>query len=58
MLHSKDNGMGLGDKGIEGINEFKYQHICNSICKEWKLPQLDSEEPEEDDMYHKDPRAV
>ncbi len=30
--------MGLGDKGIEGINEFKNQHQCNSICKQLQLP--------------------
>ncbi|KAF9479031.1 hypothetical protein BDN70DRAFT_932879 [Pholiota conissans] len=55
---AEDKGMGLSDKEIEGIKEFKYQHICNSICKEWELPQLYSEKPEEGNMYYKDSRPA
>ena len=52
--------MGLGDKGTEGINKFKLQHTCNSICKELQLPNISREneaqalvEPadDSDDLY-------
>ncbi|KAF8961420.1 kinase-like domain-containing protein [Flammula alnicola] len=46
MAHSKDQGMGLGDKGVEGINGFKLQHTCNSICKELQLPHIEARENE------------
>lgn len=36
--------MGLGDKGLEGINQFKLQHICNSICKDLQLPSITQED--------------
>jgi hypothetical protein len=36
--------MGLGDKGTEGIDEFKRQHTCNSICKELQLPDISQED--------------
>ncbi|KAF8179207.1 kinase-like domain-containing protein [Pholiota molesta] len=44
MAHSKDQAMGLGDKGTEGIDEFKRQHTCNSICKELQLPDISQED--------------
>lgn len=57
--------MGLGDKGTEGIDEFKLQHMCNSICKDLQLPGIESPESkapaaelraedDPDDMYGDD----
>ncbi|KJA29094.1 hypothetical protein HYPSUDRAFT_196518 [Hypholoma sublateritium FD-334 SS-4] len=39
MAHSEKKQMGLGDKGIDGIKEFKEQHQCNAICKQLQLPE-------------------
>jgi hypothetical protein len=32
--------MGLGDNGVEGIQQFCDQHQCNSVCKALDLPDL------------------
>ncbi|KAF8185942.1 kinase-like domain-containing protein [Pholiota molesta] len=32
------------DDGTEGIDEFKRQHTCNSICKELQLPDISQED--------------
>ncbi|KDR72339.1 hypothetical protein GALMADRAFT_213347 [Galerina marginata CBS 339.88] len=37
MGHSIDGTMGLGDKGLTGIQDFCNQHQCNRICKKFDL---------------------
>ncbi|KAF8508003.1 kinase-like domain-containing protein [Gautieria morchelliformis] len=33
MTHMLAGNSGIGDKGVDGINEFKLKHHCNSICR-------------------------
>ncbi|KAF8523987.1 kinase-like domain-containing protein, partial [Gautieria morchelliformis] len=33
MTHTLAGDSGIGDKGVDGINEFKLHHHCNSICR-------------------------
>ncbi|KAJ6470226.1 hypothetical protein C8R47DRAFT_1077727 [Mycena vitilis] len=42
MAHTIAGGVYLGDKGVTGIEEFKRQHICNTICKAMPLKNLAS----------------
>ncbi|KIJ36286.1 hypothetical protein M422DRAFT_261432 [Sphaerobolus stellatus SS14] len=44
MTHTKTGDSGIGDQGFKGIQEFKSQHRCNSICKELKFTPLFSTE--------------
>ncbi|KAJ7260326.1 hypothetical protein B0H12DRAFT_1231816 [Mycena haematopus] len=36
MQHTRRGGSNIGDKGPEGLEEFKGQHKCNNICR--KIP--------------------
>ncbi|KAJ7664012.1 hypothetical protein DFH06DRAFT_1128363 [Mycena polygramma] len=45
MAHTTAGGMYLRDKGATGIEEFKRQHICNTICKAMPLKNLASPTP-------------
>ena len=38
--YSRLHTMGLGDNGVEGIQQFCDQHQCNLICKALNLPDL------------------
>ena len=38
--YSRLQTMGLGDNGVEGIQNFCDQHQCNSVCKALDLPDL------------------
>lgn len=42
FLDSRDQTMGLGDNGIEGIEEFCKQHRCNSICQNMGLASVET----------------
>jgi len=42
LAHSKRQSMGLGDKGLEGVEEFCQQHQCNRICKKFGLRNLNN----------------
>ncbi|KAJ7439478.1 kinase-like domain-containing protein [Mycena latifolia] len=37
MAHTQDGATNLGDKGPAGVQDFKLQHKCNSICKRTPL---------------------
>ncbi|KAF6752937.1 kinase-like domain-containing protein [Ephemerocybe angulata] len=49
MIHSKKKRYGLGDKGPEGLQRFKEQHTCNSICRKLELPALSGAAANNDD---------
>ncbi|KAG8820852.1 hypothetical protein FRB91_006306 [Serendipita sp. 411] len=41
QLHSSAQDAGLGDNGLDGIEEFREQHHCNRICHALSLPSLE-----------------
>ncbi|KAF9043449.1 kinase-like domain-containing protein [Panaeolus papilionaceus] len=41
MAHSREQSMGLGDQGTEGIQKFCAQHTCNQICRALGLEETD-----------------
>lgn len=47
--NSIDQDKGPGDRGQQGVEEFKVQHHCNDICKDLDLPPLYSEQSDDDD---------
>jgi len=42
LAHSKRQSMGLGDKGLESIEESCHQHQCNRICEKFGLRNLNN----------------
>ncbi|GJJ06853.1 hypothetical protein Clacol_001049, partial [Clathrus columnatus] len=42
MTHTKNGNSGLGDDGVDGIERFKKQHRCNSLCERLRLSDSES----------------
>ncbi|KAJ7185211.1 hypothetical protein C8R46DRAFT_1185024 [Mycena filopes] len=45
MAHTRNGGSNVGDKGPAGLDRFKLQHKCNSICRKIPLKPLDTQHP-------------